>query len=174
MSTPVFWFTGLSGAGKSTVCDLVRVRLEERGLRVLVLDGDDVRARLHRHLGFSPPEIEENNRLVAELCRTMRGDADVVLVPVISPFHRSRAGARAILAPDFYEIYFDAGLEVVRRRDVKGLYAKAARNEIADMVGVAPHVPFEPPPAPDLRLATGRETPAQSADRLLEFIVARL
>lgn len=174
MSAPVFWFTGLSGAGKSTVCDLVRARLEERGLGVLVLDGDDVRARLHRHLGFSPPEIEENNQLVAELCRTMRGDADVVLVPVISPFHRSRQAARAVLGPAFYEIYFDVGLDVVQRRDVKGLYAKAARNEISDMVGVAPQVPFEPPSAPELRLATGRETPQQSAERLLEFILASL
>ena len=113
----VFWFTGLSGSGKSSVAAAVRDRLCADGAKVLILDGDDVRARIHRHLGFSEADIRENNRLIAGLCDESRADYDVILVPIISPYAESRAAARAALAPGFYEIYCTAGLDIVARRD---------------------------------------------------------
>ena len=91
----VFWFTGLSGAGKTTIAEGVMRRLTEDGLRVLVLDGDDVRARLHRDLGFTEADIKENNALLVELCHTHRADHDAILVPIISPYACSRHAARA-------------------------------------------------------------------------------
>src|SRR5438874_2199244 len=121
----VAWFTGLSGSGKSTIAHLVTEQLRASGRRVLVLDGDAVRDREHRHLVFTPADIRENNRLIAELCRRSLGDTDVILVPVISPFRDARAAARAQLGAVFHEVYIKASLEAVSSRDPKGLYRRA-------------------------------------------------
>lgn len=170
----VFWFTGLSGAGKSTVAEQVRGRLKAEGRAVLVLDGDDVRARFHRHLGFSEADIRENNALIARLCEENRALFDVILVPIISPFAESRALARATLAPGFYEVHCTAGLDIVARRDTKGLYAKARAGAIDNLIGVSPGARYDVPGDPDLRLDTGSGDPALSAARLLSFVSARL
>jgi adenylyl-sulfate kinase len=170
----VLWFTGLSGAGKSTIAERVKANLEQRGRRVLVLDGDDVRARFHRHLGFTPEDIRENNRLIAELCRESLEEADVSLVPVIAPFAEARAAARDTIGDAFHEIYVRAGLDTVRGRDTKGLYRKASVGELQLMIGVDERVPFEPPAAPAIVLDTERETPEASARRLLDYVDARL
>ena len=171
---PVFWFTGLSGAGKTTVAEVVGERLEARGHEVLTLDGDDVRNELHVHLGFSAADITENNTLIVDLCRRHRGEADAVLVPIISPFADSRRRAREALAPGFYEVYLRADLETVRARDVKGLYGKASRGEIADLIGCSPEVPYEPPRSADLIIDTAAESPEESASRLLKFALERI
>jgi len=170
----VFWFTGLSGSGKTSVAAAVRDRLCADGARVLILDGDDVRARIHRHLGFSEADIRENNRLIAGLCDESRAEYDVILVPIISPYAESRAAARAALAPGFYEIYCTAGLDIVSRRDAKGLYAKARRGEIQNMIGFSPGARYDPPANPDLRIDTAGGEPALAIARLLTFVRARL
>lgn len=170
----VFWFTGLSGAGKSTVAGAVRDRLVADGRSVLILDGDDVRARFHRHLGFSEDDIRENNRLIAGLCAERRVDHDAILVPVIAPFAESRAAARAALAPGFYEIYCTAGLQVVAKRDPKGLYAKARSGAIANLIGYSPGTRYDVPANPDLRLDTAGGDPALAIARMLAFARARL
>ena len=166
----IYWFTGLSGSGKTTVGNAVRGLLEAGGLAVDTLDGDDVRSRLHKHLGFSRPEIEENNRLISELCAADRDQFDVILVPIISPFRVSRQRAREHLQPGFHEVYFSADLDAVRQRDSKNLYARADQGLIPDMIGVADHVPYEPPESPDMVIDSSRETPEESCRRLHEFI----
>lgn len=170
----VLWFTGLSGSGKSTVADALRQRLAAAGCTVLILDGDDVRARLHQNLGFSPEDIQENNRLIAELCRDNRARYDVILVPIISPYAASRRQARTRLEPDFFEIHFNASQETVVARDVKGLYAKAKAGEISNLLGFSPGAVYEPPSAPDLTIDSGCETVETSTIKMLDFINAKL
>lgn len=167
----VFWFTGLSGSGKSTVATGVKEALERLHCRVLILDGDDVRTRLHRHLGFSESEIKENNALVVGLCIDLRTEYDVVLVPIISPYRESRKDARTRIGRDFHEIYFNAGLDVVINRDTKGLYKKAQAGEIQNMIGFSPSAPYEAPEAPDLVIDTSSEIHSSSVDILLGYIL---
>ena len=139
-----------------------------------VIDGDDVRENLHRHLGFSFEDIKENNRLITQLCRSERLKHDIVIVPIISPFEESRAKAREELSPGFHLVFFDAALETVTARDTKGLYAKAARGEIDNMIGMAPEVPYEAPIAPELALGTAVESPESSALTLYSYIMDQM
>jgi adenylylsulfate kinase len=165
----IFWFTGLSGAGKSTLANGLRDALAGEGRRVLILDGDDVRNRLHRHLGFSPEDIRLNNELIAGLCEENRSDHDFILVPIISPYLDSRAAARRRLEPGFHEIHVTASLAVLHDRDTKGLYAAASRSEIDNLIGVSPSSPYDVPAKADLVIDTGNEPREQSAARLLDF-----
>ena len=170
----VCWFTGLSGAGKSTVAEGVVARLEGEGLRVLNLDGDAVRTRLHRHLGFTEPEIKENNRLIAELCVKNRDTFDVILVPIISPYESSRRDARTRIGDGFCEVYCKADLSVVSARDAKGLYKKAERGEINNLIGYSPETVYEPPSAPDVVLDTSDQSPEQAINGLYWFVRSKL
>lgn len=166
----VFWFTGLSGSGKSTVAQGVRDLLAASGYGVCVLDGDVIRERFHRHLGFSAADIRENNRLIAQRCVEIRSEVDTILVPMIAPYAASRAEARALLAPGFSEVYCDADLACVAQRDVKGLYARAGRGELTNMIGYSSESPYEPPDAPDLTLHTGTDAVSYSIDTLEAFV----
>jgi len=170
----VCWFTGLSGAGKSSVAEETKRRLAVKGLEVLVLDGDAIRQKRHGHLGFTRPEIEENNRLIAEYCAGSRDRYDVILVPIISPYESSRQSARDLLMPDFHLVYCAADLDIVAKRDTKGLYEKAARGEIDNLIGFSPKSPYEPPPAPDLHLDTGSKSLTASVDKLVCYIHAHI
>ena len=169
----VLWFTGLSGAGKSTVAQGVGGRLDDQRYRTLILDGDDIRARHHRDLGFGEAEVKENNALIAKMCAARRAEHDVILVPIISPFSESRARAGALLGPGFFEVYCKAELSVLERRDVKGLYAKARRGEISDLIGYSPRSVYEPPATPDIVLETDSEKPEHSIERLFRFVRER-
>ena len=166
----VFWFTGLSGAGKTTVALEAKRRLENDGYSVVVFDGDDIRSRFHRSLGFSEAEIKENNMKIAELCRAHRGGADVILVPIISPYRRSRQDAKDRLEGDYFEIYFDADLECVMKRDTKNLYAKAARGELSGLIGFSPEAVYEAPDSPDFIVRSGTQTINESVSSLVGFI----
>src|SRR3989338_10417047 len=104
----VIWFTGLTGAGKSTIAEALRTELAARGKSVRVLDGDAVRDTLHKHLTFTREDIKENNRLIAELARVYAREADIVLVPIISPFGESRADARKVIGKGFVEVYVES------------------------------------------------------------------
>lgn len=171
---PIFWFTGLSGAGKSTVAERTRDRLVAEGCQVLILDGDDIRAKLHRDLGFSRDDVRTNNALIAELCDERRSRYDAILVPVISPYADIREQVRKSLSPGFFEVFCDTGIEVVSARDTKGLYRRAAKGQIVDLIGVSEATPYEAPASPDLRLPTGSGTPDAAVDLLLGFIQPRL
>ncbi len=171
---PVFWFTGLSGAGKTTVADAARARLAEEDISVILLDGDELRRKRKTPLGFSRGDVLTNNAEIAALCRLERRRADAVFVPIISPYRQGRAAARAAIGDGFYEIHFSADRQCVARRDVKGLYAKAALGEIPPMIGFAADTPYEPPENPDLTLNSAAEDAADSAEKLTRFVLSRL
>jgi adenylyl-sulfate kinase len=170
----IVWFTGLSGAGKTTISCLVEKSLEDDGFRVLVLDGDDVRERLHRNLGFSRSDIIENNHLISQLCLDERSAQDVIMVPIISPYRTSRAAARERLSPGFIEVHVSADIPVLEQRDTKGLYARAKNREIDNLIGYSPGAPYEPPLDAEITLETGRATTDECARILYEAIIGKL
>jgi bifunctional enzyme CysN/CysC len=165
----VLWFTGLSGAGKSTVANMVEKRLHALGRNTILLDGDNVRHGLNRDLGFTDADRVENIRRVAEVARLMADAGLIVLVSFISPFRAERAMARERAPKDsFYEIFVDAPIEVAEARDVKGLYKKARSGALANFTGVSS--PYEAPLTPELRIDTTQVSAVEAA----ELIVARL
>lgn len=166
----VLWFCGLSGAGKSTVAEDTARRLEEEGFHVEILDGDAVRAERHRTLGYSAEDVIENNRRLAELCVEMSTACDAILVPVISPLEEGRSIARKIIGEGFHIVHCRTDVATVRRRDVKGLYARADRGEITDMIGYSQGAtPFTPPVDADIIVETGVESLASCSERLFRF-----
>ncbi|MBN2887571.1 MAG: sulfate adenylyltransferase subunit CysN [Chromatiaceae bacterium] len=168
----VLWFTGLSGAGKSTVADLVEQRLHALGRRTMALDGDNVRHGLNRDLGFTDEDRVENIRRVAEVARLMVEAGLIVCVSFISPFRSERRLARELLDEgEFLEIFVDAPLEVCEARDPKGLYKKARAGQIPNFTGIGS--PYEPPEAPELRLDAGREPPEALAERVIALLTER-
>lgn len=166
----VFWLTGLSGAGKTTLVNAVAARLRDAGKVVRILDGDVVRRDVNPHLGFTPADIRENNRIIAELCVQHRGTCDYIFVPVISPFEDSRQRARDIIGNGFFLVHLKVPLATVMARDVKGLYKKALAGEIPNFIGIDPGVPYEEPAAPDLVIDAANESEAVSIGRFLQFV----
>jgi bifunctional enzyme CysN/CysC len=165
----VLWFTGLSGAGKSTIADLVERKLYAAGRHSFVLDGDNVRHGLNRDLGFSEADRVENIRRAAEAARLMTEAGLIVLVSFISPYRSDRAAARERFEPgEFLEVFVDTSIEECQRRDPKGLYARVAAGEIRNFTGV--DAPYEVPLAPDVHLRTA----AADADSLADAVIARL
>ncbi len=163
------WFTGLSGAGKSTIANLVERGLLARGLHTYLLDGDNVRHGLNRDLGFTDADRVENLRRVSEVARLMTDAGLIVLVSVISPFRAERKAARDLFDDgQFIEVFVDTPLAEAERRDVKGLYAKARRGELPNFTGVGSA--YEIPDASELVLDTQRETAAQSAERVIALL----
>jgi bifunctional enzyme CysN/CysC len=153
MSGLTVWFTGLSGAGKSTIASAVAQQLSAADRRVTVLDGDELRRGLNADLGFSAVDRSENIRRVGEVARLMAGAGLIVLVPVISPYRADRDRARAIHAAAglaFVEVFVDTPIDVCERRDPKGLYARARAGDLTGLTGVDD--PYEPPDAPDVHL----------------------
>jgi adenylyl-sulfate kinase len=167
----VLWFTGLSGSGKSTLANALDVELHGRGIKTVLLDGDNVRHGLCGDLGFSADDRHENLRRIAEVAKLMADTGLVVLTAFVSPYRGDRDRARAIVGPErFAEIYVDAPVEVCANRDVKGLYAKAQAGLITDFTGV--NSPYEAPLAPELTVASGSEPLTQSAAHVLQWFDA--
>jgi bifunctional enzyme CysN/CysC len=162
----VLWFTGLSGAGKSSIANLVDKKLHALSRHTYLLDGDNVRHGLCRDLGFTEADRIENIRRVAETAKLMVDAGLVVLTAFISPFRAERTMARELFAEgEFVEIHIDTPLEVAEQRDVKGLYAKARRGELANFTGI--DSPYEAPEAPELRIDTVTSTVDAAADRVI-------
>ena len=160
------WFTGLSGAGKSTIANLVEKKLLALGKHTYLLDGDNVRHGLNKDLGFTAEDRVENIRRVAEVARLMTDAGLIVLVSFISPFRAEREMARALFADgEFLEVFVDTPLADAERRDVKGLYAKARRGELSNFTGI--DSPYEAPERPELHLHTQEADAAALADRVL-------
>lgn len=166
----VLWFTGLSGSGKSTLAAALREKLVQAGKKVRFVDGDDIRRKHNRHLGFTPEDIRENNRLILDLCLKLLTDFDFILVPVISPFRETRENARRGLGKKYHEIYVKCSLERVCQRDVKGLYQKALRGEIEYFIGVDPRVPYEEPQAAELILETDCCSKETALQKLFDYV----
>ena len=158
----VLWFTGLSGAGKSTIANLVEKKLLAQGRHTYLLDGDNVRHGLNRDLGFTDADRIENIRRVAEVARLMADAGLIVLVSFISPFRSERRMARELMSPgEFLEVFIDTTLATAESRDVKGLYAKARRGELKNFTGI--DSPYETPEKPEIRIDTSRLTAADAA-----------
>lgn len=168
MSGVVIWFTGLSGAGKSTLAEALAARMRHEGKRVLILDGDVVRSGRPRPLGFTKEDITANGLQVIEMCEAVRGEHDIVIVSLITPFEAVRAEARRRLRPRYREVYVSTPADVCRERDTKGLYAREARGELQDLIGVSEATPFEVPREPDLVLNTSRISIDEGVTRLAE------
>jgi bifunctional enzyme CysN/CysC len=168
----VLWFTGLSGAGKSTIANLVEMRLHAMGKHTIVLDGDNVRHGLSRDLGFTEADRVENIRRVAEVARLMTDAGLIVLVSFISPFRSERQMARELM-PDgeFIEVFVNTPLEEAERRDVKGLYRKAREGKIANFTGI--DSPYEPPEHAELVIDSLTMSPEDSADHVLDIVLQR-
>ena len=157
------WFTGLSGAGKSTISGIIFQRLKDAGRKVELLDGDVVRTHLSKGLGFSREDRDINIRRIGWVCEVLSRNDVVAIAAAISPYRAVRDEIRARI-PHFVEVFVDCPLEVVAARDVKGLYRQALSGEIPQFTGVSD--PYEPPLNPEVRVDSSAETPQQSADRI--------
>jgi len=168
----VLWFTGLSGAGKSTIANLVEKKLHFLGRHTFLLDGDNVRHGLNKDLGFTDADRVENIRRVGEVARLMTDAGLIVITAFISPFRAERKMVREMMAPgEFVEIFIDTPLAEAERRDVKGLYKKARAGELKHFTGI--DSPYEPPEAPELRIDTTALTPEQAADLIVERLLGQ-
>jgi adenylylsulfate kinase len=163
----VLWLTGLSGAGKSTVASALVPRLLERGHRVELLDGDEVRTNLCQGLGFSREDRDTNIARIGYVAGKLASHGVAVLVAAISPYREARERVRASV-PNFVEVHVAAPVTTCAERDVKGLYAKALAGEIKNFTGVSD--PYEPPAAPEISLHTEAETVEQSVEQVLAWL----
>jgi bifunctional enzyme CysN/CysC len=165
----ILWFTGLSGAGKSTIANLVEKQLLALGKHTYLLDGDNVRHGLNRDLGFTDADRVENIRRVAEVSKLMVDAGLIVLVSFISPFRAERRMARSLVEDgEFFEVHVDTPLALAEARDVKGLYAKARRGELKNFTGI--DSPYEPPEQPEIYIDTSKSPPEESADAIVEVL----
>ena len=168
----ILWFTGLSGAGKSTIANLVDIRLHAMGKHTYLLDGDNVRMGLNKDLGFSATDRVENIRRIAEVAGLMVDAGLITLVAFISPFRRERAMARKLVAAgEFIEIFIDTPIAVAEARDPKGLYKKARRGELKDFTGI--DSPYEPPEHPEIRIDTTVSSADAAAGQIIEYLKMR-
>src|SRR5204863_1914387 len=168
----LLWFTGLSGAGKSTTANNLEKKLYALSKRTFVLDGDNVRHGLNRDLGFTEAGRVENIRRVAEVAKLFVEAGLITIVSFISPFRAEREMARGLMAPDeFIEIFVDTPLETCEQRDPKGLYRKARRGELRNFTGL--DSPYEPPETPELILDALNERAENLADHVIGFLQRR-
>jgi adenylyl-sulfate kinase len=163
------WFTGLSGAGKSTIAELVGAELRNRGRRVELLDGDEVREHLSKGLGFSKEDRDVNIRRIGFVAALLARNGVVAITAAISPYRALRDEMRSGI-DNFVEIHVATSLEDCEARDVKGLYAKARAGEIPEFTGVSD--PYEPPLNPELRIETAGKTPDESAAEVITWLEA--
>ena len=168
----LLWFTGLSGAGKSTIANLVERRLVSMDRHTYLLDGDNVRHGLSKDLGFTPQDRVENIRRVGEVSKLMVDAGLIVLASFITPFRAERQMIRDLLAPEeFIEVFIDTPIRIAEERDPKGLYKKARRGELMNFTGI--DSPYEEPEQPDIRIDTTVMTAHQAADAIIELMVKR-
>ncbi|MCL6590472.1 MAG: adenylyl-sulfate kinase [Firmicutes bacterium] len=165
----VIWFTGLSGAGKSTIAVEVEKALLQQGKVAYRLDGDNIRRGLNSDLGFSEADRNENIRRITEVAALFKDAGVITLVAFITPFQKMRDGARERIGPEsFIEIYVKAGLATCAARDPKGLYAKARQGEIANFTGITSE--YEEPRHPDLVIDTEQLTIDESVTQVMKYI----
>ncbi|HWQ15888.1 MAG TPA: adenylyl-sulfate kinase [Roseiflexaceae bacterium] len=164
------WFTGLSGAGKTTLAEIIAAELRARGRKVEVLDGDVVRTHLSKGLGFSKEDRDTNIRRIGWVCEVLTRNDVVAIAAAISPYRAVRDEVRTRIGR-FVEVFVDVPLQAAIERDVKGLYKKALAGEIVGFTGVDD--PYEPPLAPEVTVRTAEETPRESAARILAALEGR-
>lgn len=168
-SGAIFWFTGLSGAGKSTIARLAEKSLFEGNQRIIVLDGDGLRTGLNSDLGFSQKDREENIRRVREIAKYLASAGNIVITSLISPYEKDREAIQS--EPHGYVIYIKAGLDDCKKRDPKGLYKKVEAGLIKEFTGISS--PFEEPRHPDLVIDTTEMGTEEATEQLLKFIAEK-
>jgi len=169
----VFWLTGLSGSGKTTIAKGVEKKLYEKGLLTQLLDGDNVRHGINNNLGFSLEDRKENIRRIAEISKLFLNCGVITINCFVSPEKEMRQMAKEIVgADDFYEVYINTSLEECEKRDVKGLYKKARAGEIKNFTGI--DSPYDIPENPDLDLPTLGRTLDENIEELYQFIISKV
>ena len=169
----VVWLTGLSGSGKSTIATALERRLHEDGYYAQVLDGDNIRSGINSNLGFSLEDRRENIRRIAEIAKLYANSGIITINCFISPTEEIRQLARDIIGEaDFLEIYINTPIEICEQRDVKGLYKKARRGEIADFSGITS--PYDAPEAPALEVKTDGKTIEESTEEVFQFLIKKI
>jgi adenylyl-sulfate kinase len=166
------WFTGLSGSGKSTLASYLEEELHKRGHKTYVLDGDNIRNGLSKDLTFTEKDRDENLRRIAEVAKLMCDAGIIVIAAFVSPFIHEREMLRNIIGDLYHEVYVDTPLEICEQRDIKGLYKKARRGEIANFTGIGS--PYEPPLTAEVRVETKNLPISQSAGVVLEYILPKI
>jgi len=171
----VLWFTGLSGAGKSTLAERLTADFRERGYKVELLDGDEIRTHLSKGLGFSKEDRDTNIRRIGWVARVLARNGVIAITAAISPYAEIRNEIRGDTETEgraaFVEVFAHAPLEALIERDVKGLYKKAIAGEIKNFTGISD--PYEAPESPEFTALTSEETVEQSATRLLTYLAER-
>jgi len=163
------WFTGLSGSGKSTLARTLEKELYGAGRLAYVLDGDNIRHGLNGDLGFSPEERKENIRRIGEVARLFTDAGLITLTAFISPFRRDRDAVRGLMSPgDFVEVHVRCSLQECEKRDVKGLYARARKNEIDAFTGISS--PYEPPLSPEITVDTEKMSPKTCVAHIMAYL----
>ena len=170
----ILWFTGLSGAGKSTLAERLVAAFRERGFRVELLDGDEVRTNLSKGLGFSKEDRDTNIRRIGYVARLLARNGVIAITAAISPYREIRDEVRAAASAEavpFIEVFANATLDALVERDVKGLYKKALAGEIANFTGVSD--PYEAPLNPEIELRTDSESVAESTQKIMLALVQK-
>jgi len=171
----IFWFTGMSGSGKSTLSSYAFEELEKQGYRTLILDGDVIRDSYNIKIGFGRKDVKKNNLNVALICKEERSKFDVILVPIICPIDSVRRCLMEKLSPNCFLVYIFASIDSLRGRDPKGLYKKADKNELTDLIGYSKSNTYDIPDNYDLMIDTSRnEDIEDSKITLLDFIYFNL
>jgi adenylyl-sulfate kinase len=165
------WFTGLSGAGKTTLSQLIACELRARGRRVEVLDGDVVRTHLSKGLGFSKEDRDTNIRRIGWVCHLLARNDVVAIAAAISPYRLVRDEVRAMHNGNFVEVYVECPIDVLAARDVKGLYKRAMSGELPHFTGISD--PYEPPLAAEVVVRSDRQTPSESASKVMDILLSR-
>ena len=170
----VLWFTGMSGAGKSSIANQVDVAMNEKGIRTYLLDGDNIRHGLCKDLGFSLEDRAENIRRVGEVCKLMADSGVVVLAALISPYTADRDGVRERVEENasFFEVYVKASLETCESRDPKGLYKMAREGKIKNFTGIDD--PYEEPTKPDLVLDSDTKSVPELASEIIQWVESKV
>ncbi|MBE9048473.1 adenylyl-sulfate kinase [Pleurocapsales cyanobacterium LEGE 10410] len=161
------WFTGFSGAGKSTIAEALTEKLKSQGYQLEVLDGDEIRENLTKDLGFSKEDRDTNIRRIGFVARLLARNGVIVLVPVISPYRAIREEMRANI-PNFVEVFVNAPLSICEKRDVKGLYKKVRAGQIKQFTGIDD--PYEPPSNPEVECRTDLEELSESVDKIFNTL----
>ncbi|MGN8646022.1 adenylyl-sulfate kinase [Gracilibacillus sp. HCP3S3_G5_1] len=170
--SPVLWFTGLSGSGKSTITVELEKALFEKGIRAYRLDGDNIRHGLNNNLGFSPEDRKENIRRIGEVAKLLNDAGLITLTAFISPYREDRDNVRNLLVDgDFIEVYVKCSLEKCEARDPKGLYQKARAGEIKGFTGI--DAPYEEPVSPELVIDTENSTVEEAVKKILVYLKDR-
>tara|TARA_B110000014_G_scaffold240538_1_gene208694 strand:- start:297 stop:839 length:543 start_codon:yes stop_codon:yes gene_type:complete len=168
----VVWFTGLSGSGKTTISLIIKKKLDDKSIKIKILDGDVIRASINKNLSFSKEDILLNNKLIAQLARDSLKSFDVILVPIISPFNEGRLLAKKIIGEDkFVELFISTPIDECKNRDPKGLYKKAMNGEIKNFIGLADDSPYEIPLSPGITADTINRSPEEVANYIIENLL---